>query len=99
MSDETRASREIALVRKEIKADINGLRDLLNARFTELGTRMSTMKESRDKQFNTLDDRIDMHETEIDDLTAWQNRVSGSAKAIAVIVTLICAVAGVCILL
>lgn len=95
MSDETRTSREIALVRKEIKADINGLRELMNSRFTELGTRMCTMKESCDNQFNALNDRIDTHGTEIDDLTAWQNRVSGSAKAIAVIATLVCTVAGV----
>lgn len=97
MSDET--SKEIALVRKEIKADINGLRDLMKARFTGLDDKVSAMKESCDDQFAALSDRIDTHDTEIDDLTAWQNMVSGSARTLAVIATLICTVAGIFMLI
>lgn len=91
MSEES----EIALVRKEIKSDINGLRNLMNAKFNELGRCIKDMKESNDKQIAIVHERIDAHDNEIDSLNAWKNWVNGSVRTIFYILVVIGGLTGI----
>ena len=91
MSEES----EIALVRKEIKADINGLCNLMNAKFDELGRCIKGMKESSDKQNAIVHERIDAHDDEIDSLNAWKNWVNGSVRTIFYILVVIGGLTGI----
>jgi hypothetical protein len=91
MSEES----EIALVRNEIKADMNGLRNLLNAKFSELGRCIKDMKESSDKQNAIVHERIDAHDDEIDSLNAWKNWVNGSVRTIFYILVVIGGLTGI----
>ena len=87
--------KEIDLVRREIKTDLTGLRELMNTRFKELGLRVNDIKESNETRHNDMNDRIDDHDTAINSLNSWKSWVSGSVRTIAYLAIVVGGLTGI----
>jgi len=91
-------SNELSLVRKEIKSDITGLRELMNARFKELGDRVQLTMDLMDRNNETLHEQLERHDTELNAINAWRNSVTGSIRTVAYILVAVSGLAGLLVL-